>query len=63
MSSADLFYSLGDLFYWFFINTLESLGNGPWKILLIIAFVLFAFWMKMQNDYNKAAEADPNQLK
>lgn len=63
MSSAELFYGLGDLCYWFFINTLEPLGDWPWIITMWFGFVAFAYWMKRQMDYNKEAEANPNQLK
>lgn len=63
MSSADLFYGLGDFFYWTFTTFLEPLGNAPWIFCLTAAFILFAYWMKRQADYNKQAEADPNQLK
>ena len=63
MSSADVFYAIGDVCYWLFINTLESLGNLPWIIFMWIGFILFGYWMKRQMDYNKQAEADPNQIK
>ncbi len=63
MSSADIFYGLGDIAYWAFENTLEPLGDMPWIVVLIFGFVAFAYWMKRQMDYNKIAEADPNQIK
>lgn len=63
MSSADIFYGLGDIAYWAFENTLEPLGDTPWIVVLIFGFVAFAYWMKRQMDYNKIAEADPNQIK
>jgi len=63
MSSADFFYWLGGVFEWTFINILEALGNAPWMFCLAAGFILFGYWMKRQADYNKQAEADPNQLK
>ena len=65
MSSADIFYGLGDLFYTLFISTLEPISDGDWvwRLVLIFGFVAFAYWMYRQAQYNKIAEADPNQLK
>lgn len=65
MGSADFFYWLGDVFVWFFENTLEPISDTDWvwRIVLWGGFVGFAYWMKRQVDYNKQAAADPNQLK
>jgi hypothetical protein len=63
MTSSELFYGLGDLAYWAFENTLEPLGDAPWMIVLTFGFVAFGYWMFRQVQYNKQAEADPNQLK
>ena len=65
MSSTDVFNGMGDGLYWLFENTLEPMSDGDWiwRIVLIFGFVAFAYWMKRQADYNKQAEADPNQLK
>ena len=63
MSSSDFFYGLKDGFYWLFENTLEPIGEIVWVAVLIFGFVGFAYWMKRQVDYNKQAEADPNQIK
>lgn len=63
MSSADVFYFLGDCCYWIFENILEPLGDMPWMIVLIAGFGGFLYWMKRQMDYNKQAEGDSTQLK
>ena len=63
MSSIEVFNATKDICYWAFENTLEPMGDMPWTIVLIFGFVAFAYWMKRQMDYNKQAEADPNQLK
>ena len=63
MTSSDVFYSIGDGLYWLFQNTLEPIGEIVWPSVLIFGFVGFAYWMKRQADYNKQAEADPNQIK
>ncbi|MCG8573864.1 MAG: hypothetical protein MI810_03175 [Flavobacteriales bacterium] len=63
MSSADFFYGLKDAAYWLFENTLEPWADLPWMLVLIFGFLAFGFWMKKQVDYNKQAEADPNQIK
>ena len=63
MSSTDIIYGIGDLCYWAFENTLEPLGDMPWMVVLVFGFVAFGYWMKRQMDYNKQAEADPNQIK
>lgn len=63
MSSVEVFQAIGEGAYWVFQNTLEPIGDSFWMIVLTLSFVGFAYWMKRQNDYNKQAEADPNQLK
>ncbi len=63
MSSSDVFYGLGDMFYWLFMNTLEPMGDAVWITFMWLGFILFAYWMKRQMDYNKQAENNPNQLK
>lgn len=63
MTSQDVFYGIMDGLYWLFENTLEPLGDLPWMGVLAFGFVAFGFWMKKQADYNKEAEANPNQLK
>lgn len=65
MSSADIFYGLGDLCYSLFINTLEPISDGDavWWMVLIFGFIAFGYWMYRQYQYNKIAEADPNQIK
>ncbi len=63
MSSADIFNALGDAFYWLFINTLEAFGDGPWIFFMCSGFTFFGYWMYRQHQFNKAAEADPNQIK
>lgn len=63
MSSADIFYGLGDLCYAAFTSTLEPMADAPWMIVLIFGFVAFGYWMYRQMQYNKIAEADPNQIK
>lgn len=65
MSSAEIFYGLGDLTYTLFQSTLEPISDGDavWRIVLIFGFVAFGYWMYRQAQYNKQAAADPNQLK
>ena len=65
MSSADIFNGIGDISYWAFENTLEPISDGDavWWIVLIFGFIAFGYWMFRQAQYNKQAEADPNQIK
>jgi hypothetical protein len=65
MSSADFFYWLGDASYWLFTHTLEPMSDGDWtwRLILWSGFASFGYWMYRQHKFNKAAEADPNQLK
>ena len=63
MSSADVFYGIGDFCYWAFEKTLEPMGDLPWRVVLYFGFVAFGYWMYRQNKFNKEAAADPNQLK
>ena len=63
MTSADVFYGIGDGLYWLFENTLEPIGDYCWMTVLIAGFVMFGYWMKRQADFNKQAENDPNQIK
>ena len=65
MSSADIFNGLGDLCYSLFQSTLEPISDGDavWRIVLIFGFVAFGYWMYRQVQFNKQAEADPNQIK
>lgn len=63
MSSAEIFYSLGDGLYWLFENTLEPTGELFWKTCLIGGFIGFGYWMYRQVKYNKIAAEDPNQIK
>ncbi|NOQ70708.1 MAG: hypothetical protein GQ574_01830 [Crocinitomix sp.] len=63
MSSTDVFYALGDACYWVFENTLEPIGEIYWVGVLMLGFFAFGYWMWRQYQFNKIAEADPNQLK
>ncbi|MEX1001434.1 MAG: hypothetical protein WDZ35_04900 [Crocinitomicaceae bacterium] len=63
MSSAEIFYGIGDAMYWLFINTLEPLADAPWRIVMVLGFLGFGYWMYRQAQYNKEAAADPNQIK
>jgi hypothetical protein len=63
MSSADVFYGIGDGAYWLFINTLEPIGDNFWKLVLVFGFLAFGYWMFRQHKFNQIAERDPNQLK
>jgi len=63
MSSADVFYGIGDAMYAFFESTLEPMGDRFWQATLIFGFVCFFYWMKRQVDYNKIAKNDSNQIK
>jgi len=63
MSSAEVFYALGDGCYWFFQNFLEPTGEGFWKTMLTLGFLGFGYWMYRQVKYNNIAKNDPNQIK
>jgi hypothetical protein len=63
MSSADVFYGIKDVSYWLFENTLEPIGDNFWKAALVFGFLAFAYWMRLQSTYNKAAENNPDQRK
>jgi len=63
MSSAEVFYGIGDGLYWLFQNTLEPTGEIFWKAMLTFGFLGFGYWMYRQYKYNKMAKEDPNQLK
>ncbi len=63
MSSADVFYGIKDVSYWLFENTLEPIGDNFWKAALVFGFLAFAYWMRLQSKYNKAAENNPDQRK
>jgi hypothetical protein len=63
MTSADIFYGIGDGLYWLFQNTLEPTGELFWKTMLILGFLGFGYWMYRQVKYNKIAKNDPNQIK
>ncbi|MFT7612613.1 MAG: hypothetical protein ACI9J3_001576 [Parvicellaceae bacterium] len=61
-------YPLGDLFYWIFETLLEPIGDtGPLGApnvgILGLGFIALFVWMYLQNKYNKAAAADPDQIK
>jgi len=61
-------YPLGDFFYWTFDTLLVPIGEmGPYGApnvgLLGLGFVALLVWMYLQNKYNKAAAADPDQIK
>lgn len=63
-----LAYPLADIIVWTFDNLLVPLGELTRfgivnTALLILGFVLMIFWLGLQHKYNKAAEADANQLK
>ena len=62
MSSADIFYALGDLFTWTF-GIFEVIGNMFNDMLLLLGFVGFGIWMHRQHKFNQAAANDPNQIK
>ncbi len=59
---TEFIYWLGDAIYWFF-SIFEKLGNLPNWGLILLAFALLGWWMKLQKDYNDEAATNPNQLK
>ena len=63
MSSLEIFVAIGDASYWVFINTLEPMGDLPWRIVLYGGFLAFGYWMYRQAKFNKIAAHDPDQLK
>lgn len=63
MSSADVFYGIGDSMYALFESTLEPIGDLFWQSVLFFGFVFFAYWMKRQITYNKIAKENPEQIK
>lgn len=63
MSSADIFYALGEGSYWLFEKTLEPTGEIFWKTVLVFGFLAFGYWMYRQVKFNKIAANDPNQIK
>lgn len=57
-----LAYPLGELFTWSF-GILELLQNYPNDLFLLTGFGGLIYWLREQSRYNKAAAANPNQLK
>lgn len=57
-----LVYPLGDLFVWSF-GILEYFQNLPNDIFLVGGFFGLFYWLRLQAKYNKAAAADPTQIK
>ena len=57
-----LVYPLGDLFAWSF-GILEYFQNLPNDIFLVGGFFGLFYWLRLQSNYNKAAAANPNQIK
>ncbi|MCB0401313.1 MAG: hypothetical protein KDD41_04470 [Flavobacteriales bacterium] len=55
---TEFIYSLGDLFYWLFENTLEPLGMFPNWSFLMLGFGGLFFWLKMQKDFNEKAKSE-----
>ncbi len=62
MSSADIFYALGDFLTWTF-GIFEWLGNKFNDFLLILGFVGFGYWMYRQHKFNQEAASNPDQIK
>lgn len=52
-------YNLGDVFTWTF-KILESLGNLPNILFVIIGFVGLAFWLMKQSQYSKRDKREGN---
>jgi len=50
---TDLMYSIGDFLKWTF-GILETLGNLPNVIFIILGFIGAAFWLVKQSQYTKA---------
>lgn len=57
MSFTDFIFTLADLIQSTF-GILESLGNLPNVLVVILGFAGVGLWIKMQADYNKKAEQD-----
>ena len=53
---------IGDLLQWSF-GFLEPLKNAPNILFIIVGFAMFGYWMNFQNNANKKAENNPDQLK
>ena len=63
-----LAYPLADGIVWTFDNVLVPLGDSgrfglPNTMITLLGFGGICFWLYRQNKYNKAAAADPDQLK
>lgn len=65
MSSTDIFWGIGDLF-----AAILTPLDADWGItsimntsLLLLGFVGMFYWLNWQMKFNKAAEADKDQLK
>ncbi len=58
MKLQDILESIGDALVWSFETFLEPAGNIPNNLFIILGFVGFGVWMKMQADYNRKAEQE-----
>ena len=58
-----LLYPIRDFLTWMFENTLEPLGNAPNAIFFLIFFGGGIYWLFLQNNLNKKADNDPEQIK
>lgn len=62
MSSATVFYALGDMCQTMFLFY-DNVGNILNDAFLYLGFIGFFIWMNYQRKFNKQAAENPNQLK
>lgn len=65
MTLTDLFWAIGDIFYWTFQLLDADLGFTAVMntMLLILGFVGLFYWLNWQRKFNDQAANNPNQLK
>lgn len=56
---TDIVYAIGDFLQWTF-KILETLGNLPNVLFIILGFVGVAFWLFKQNAFTKRDEREGN---
>ncbi len=52
----DILRFIGDFLTWTFENLLETAGQKPNILFILIGFVGMFLWLKMQADYNRKAK-------
>lgn len=64
MTFSEFFWGLGDLLTWMLsLLQADKIGNLFNYALIVLGFIGFFIWMRMQAKYNAQAKSNPDQLK